>query len=298
MRYEETQNSADFTQPDRITSETFTQKATATTVSGHQEYNQTTSIAKRPLDILLVVDTSGSMDEERDALGSNLSSLFTHVRETDWRIAVTTTNPKLCLRTGWIIPKPDTDEKLQDAKDKFNDIVTQQIKNHKNNNEHPILMAVNALGGDLTSKAYDDTNCRGRQTSTNTDTYSAPASPWVRSDSHVVVIIITDEPDDQCYFFDCDTVPTELSKQLKKIGRVANVRYQIHGILSEQSTYYYSDIITNSGGTSAVGNNLPQGDDNDNPSRTSEEAYIDVLAAISTSTQKLLNKTRNISKSR
>ncbi len=48
--------------------------------------------AERPVDILFVVDNSGSMDEERENLGQRIEGLLNEIDNLDWQIAVTSTD--------------------------------------------------------------------------------------------------------------------------------------------------------------------------------------------------------------
>ena len=56
------------------------------------------------VDVLVVVDNSGSMQDEQDKLKNKLSALTKHLSTTDWRIAVITTDSS-CLAGGKIIAK-------------------------------------------------------------------------------------------------------------------------------------------------------------------------------------------------
>ncbi len=47
---------------------------------------------ERPVDILFVVDNSGSMDEERQNLGQRIEGLLNEIDNLDWQIAVTSTD--------------------------------------------------------------------------------------------------------------------------------------------------------------------------------------------------------------
>src|SRR5690606_4392624 len=46
-----------------------------------------------PLDLLVVVDNSGTMIEEQTNLSTKLAPLLSHIDKSDWQIAVTTTDP-------------------------------------------------------------------------------------------------------------------------------------------------------------------------------------------------------------
>ncbi len=118
----------------------------------------------KKLDILIVVDNSGSMAEEQVNLASKLAPLLSVVNDTDWRIAVNTTDASdPCIKT--VINKADanTDQKFFDA---VNDGIAGA------GNEQGILRAVQGLQAQCLN------------------------SSWVRDDSHLAVLIVSDE--DNC----------------------------------------------------------------------------------------------------
>ncbi len=116
------------------------------------------------LDILVVVDDSPSMAEEQANLSTKLAPLLSYVSDSNWRIAVNTTDPAAgCMRA--IINKGDAN--YQSA---FASAVMPGIKG--SGNERGILQAVNGLSD----------NCM--------------ATPWLRPNSTLAVLIISDE--DNC----------------------------------------------------------------------------------------------------
>ena len=267
--YDRTEN---FTQKDRRRREPFTQTATPTPVSDRQSYTQTSNAYDRALDILLVVDTSGSMKVERKTLGDNLSALLMHVDNTNWQIAVTTTDVGDCLDSKWIIQAS--------KRSTFANIITEGITQKisvQADTERPILMAVNALGGNLKESELVSHLCRGRKS-------TAANNDWVRSASHIVVIIITDEPTSSSSSFGTTSVAA-LPRQLNEIGRTAKEDYQIHGIVSRGSRSFYEEIIAASGGVVGIGNGF---------NSANKEGYDTVLNEISTSTLILLTQTLDI----
>ena len=117
------------------------------------------------LDVLVVVDTSGSMKEEQTNLSGKLLPLLSYVKDSDWKIGVVTTDPKDgCLR-GLIRKGDRNPEQL------FADAVSAGIQG--SGNERGILQAVNGLKGECNQ-----------------------SGSWLRSNSTVAVLIISDE--DNC----------------------------------------------------------------------------------------------------
>jgi hypothetical protein len=117
------------------------------------------------LDLLLVVDNSGSMEEEQQNLSTKLESLLSRVDKSDWQIAVTTTDSADGCRQG-LIRKSDTN-----AKSEFSRLVNQGTNG--DGVERGISQAVRGLSS----------NCLF-------------TSKWLRDDSAVAVLFISDE--DNC----------------------------------------------------------------------------------------------------
>lgn len=130
--------------------------------SGKDE-NETFSVSSMGiLDLLVVVDNSGSMKEEQQNLSTKLAPLLSYVKDSDWQIGVMTTDPKdPCLRG--LIKKGDAN-----SEQAFSDAVMAGLKG--SGNEQGILQAVEGL--------------------------KCASSNWVRSQSTVAVLIVSDE--DNC----------------------------------------------------------------------------------------------------
>jgi hypothetical protein len=117
------------------------------------------------LDIMLVVDDSGSMSEEQVNLSTKLEALISEVGKADWRIAVTTTS----MNRGCVglVTKQDVNPSL-----KFAQIFQNEIDTGGDGTEVGFYQAVRGLTMD----------CQGQS--------------WVRNDSSIAVLIVSDE--DNC----------------------------------------------------------------------------------------------------
>jgi hypothetical protein len=124
-------------------------------------------VAKGVVDIVVVVDSSGSMAEEQANLASRLAPLLSAIKDSDWRIVVTTTDPNSDCGRG-PLSKGDL---LAEAR--FKNFVNAGVDG--TGIERPILQAVNALKGDC---------------------FFGPGK-WLRSGSTVAVVVVTDE--DNCH---------------------------------------------------------------------------------------------------
>jgi hypothetical protein len=114
------------------------------------------------VDILVVVDNSGSMSQEQTELSNKLSPLLSEVADKDWRIGVVTTDPNdPCMRD--VISKGETD-----IAERFKKAVQAGVSG--TGNEQGVLQSVTGL--------------------------SCAQNSWVRKDSTIAVLIVSDE--DNC----------------------------------------------------------------------------------------------------
>jgi hypothetical protein len=118
---------------------------------------------KGVLDLVVVIDNSGSMSNEQTALQGKLPDLLTHISESEWQINIVTTDPRDgCSRT--FIRKSDAD-----AGTKFATGISPGING--DGNEQGIRMSRVGLG-------------------------CSSLNDWPRKDSTLAVLIVSDE--DNC----------------------------------------------------------------------------------------------------
>lgn len=191
-----------------------------------------TQTGNKNLDILVVVDNSGSMAEEQRNLGARLTPLLSAVEETDWRIAVTTTDPSgPCVRAA--VGKGDVN-----AETAFRKAV--QAGTMGSGNERGVLTAVKALSASCQNFAG-----------------------WMRDDSSLAVLILSDE--DNC------SDGTECRGEAHAKGdylldhlatmRVPGKNARVYGILwhpteprascptAQQPAPIYADLVARTGGS-------------------------------------------------
>jgi hypothetical protein len=114
------------------------------------------------LDLLIVIDDSGSMAEEQNNLSTKLAPLLEYIKDSDWRIGVVTTDPgRGCSRA--VIQKSDSGIATT-----FANAINAGLAG--SGNEQGILQAVAGL--------------------------SCASAPFVRANSTVAVLIVSDE--DNC----------------------------------------------------------------------------------------------------
>ena len=140
-----------------------------------------------PLDILLIVDDSGSMSTNgySQNLRDNLNPLLGHIADSDWQIVIKTTSKQGCFRAQ--INKGDPDYKT-----KFENAIGEIISRGDGREEEAIQVATIALneeGGFALSGDSNPTVCQEAKLK------------WLRDNSVVAILIVSDEDVDVT----CDT---------------------------------------------------------------------------------------------
>ena len=160
----------------------FTQGSAGTAVM--QNFTQATT-GSGPIDILVVIDNSGSMYEEQKNLATKLNPLLDSIEGADWQISVVTTDPKNgCQRA--LIRKGDAGGATTFA----NTITAAGLGG--SGNERGILMSVVGLKGSFTVPGETPGS-----TTVVSDAGACPATAsWLRPNAPVVVVIVSDE--DNC----------------------------------------------------------------------------------------------------
>ena len=119
------------------------------------------AVARSPLDILMVIDNSSSMSEVHQGLSDKLDVLLGEVKDNDWQIALTTTDPRDCPQTLLSASTPNYTQVFHRAISKL------------------------GTGGTILEQASRaallglQKDCHGKE--------------WLRPNSAVAVLIITDE---------------------------------------------------------------------------------------------------------
>lgn len=155
-------------------------------------------------DIAIVIDDSGSMDLEQNKLSTKLNDLVVALKNANWQIGVVTTTSVTvdgkdkCNLT--LIKSTD-----RDAEKKFLKAVTPGIGG--SGNEEGIRQAVNAL--------------------------KCTEMPWVRPNSTVAVLIVSDEDNCSNNGVDCPTSPANSEKYL-----IHYVEKDLHRVVGKTAGFY------------------------------------------------------------
>ena len=124
---------------------------------------------KGVLDILLVIDNSGSMSARQHKLARDLPALLSYVSDSDWQVAVIGTKLKSCLSESVTKHTPN-----------FEDRYTELVKlGATTNGEYYFYKAIHGLQGE----------CDGT------------SSAWLRKGSTIAVLIVGDQHN-ECHGYD------------------------------------------------------------------------------------------------
>lgn len=163
------------------------------------------------LDIGIIVDNSGSMEEEQQQLSTKLQALLSEVEFTDWRIAIVSTDSR-------------------DIPAKKNDWCTLIKKNEPNIDERfrqAVTLGTNGSGNEMGMRRMQDLmeyDC------------VPGAGKWYRPDSIIVFLVVSDE--DNCSYDgrDCASDASNNSdfatQVIQGVGREPGVNSRIYGLFS------------------------------------------------------------------
>ncbi len=199
-------------------------------------------VKAKPLDILLIVDDSGSMREEHASLSTKLGALLSKVEHTDWRIAVTTTDYYRNTKSAQGSSAPCLISLIKKGDDnyenKFKNLFTSTkddgsrnpdyIGLNGSNYEQGILKAVYALSQNIVCP----------------DNESEERRNWLRPGSALAIVIVSDE--DNC--FDSNYSYSGLKKCLKAVRGYDNdgnvITWPVNGETKELPKIYHDEFIT------------------------------------------------------
>lgn len=181
------------------------------------------------LDLLIVIDNSGSMAEEQQNLAARLDPLMQFVNESDWRINIVSTDPANgCSRA--VIRRGDPN-----AEATFRNAI--MAGTNGSGNEQGIRMAVEGL--------------------------SCPQANWLRPNSSIAILFVSDEDNCSSRGSGCSApynAPQYLLDHLSKnLGRMPGKDARIYGVIWQPNTAcqggysvgtQYAELIARTGGKS------------------------------------------------
>lgn len=140
-----------------------------------ETFRQTAEETKK-LDIVWIIDNSGSMSDEQAALGSNFSAFINEFidKNVDFKMAITTTDTSSSSKKGAMVSGSDT--KLTSAKAQANP------NQFKSDFKNLVKVGTNGSGNEKGLEASEGF-------------MQKYGNSWVRSDAYLAVVIISDEED-------------------------------------------------------------------------------------------------------
>ncbi len=154
------------------------------------------------LDILIVIDDSGSMKQEQENLGAKLDPLLSEINHADWQIGFATTDPTKgldCMHE--LIRKGD-----QDIPSRFEQAINIGIGG--SGNEKGIFKAIKSLNA----------SCDGQ-------------AGWVRQGASLAVLIISDEPNCTTGCSAAGDKPADLLNTISSLGKNAGEDARVYGLI-------------------------------------------------------------------
>ena len=175
-----------------------------------------------PLDVLLVIDNSGSMSSVSKKIAERLSPLLQHVSHLQWRIAITTSLQTDCLRA--VLDRSNESNVGEIFNTTVNNLINENLNGtdrSTSDDERVLEMATRALQGQLALRTmpHRDGNCNGAKVS------------WVRENSMLAVLFVSDE----------DTPSESIQPFYDQIQaiRAPHVSAKVYGIISEYGSSKY-----------------------------------------------------------
>ncbi|NCN41523.1 hypothetical protein GW916_09795 [bacterium] len=207
--------------------------------------SQTVAVrANDKLDILFVIDNSGSMSQEQKNLSQRISGFMNLIKNLDWQIGMTTTDP----RPGMVVPGPDSTKRAWGNGD-FRSLDgldgSQFVLKSK---EESLSSAQEKLESSIELGVWgsgDERGIHAVSAALNKRIYSPAQAELFRSDSALVVVLISDE--DECSNGGClSSSPSSDPKLLLK---------QIRSEFGEQKIFKFHSIIKSKEDTGCQGAN-------------------------------------------
>lgn len=226
----------------------------------HTEHFTPQASGSRQLDILLVVDNSGSMMEEQDNLAKNLDPLLEEIKDSDWQIALTTTDARDCVEK--IITPANMDEYATAVRglgvDGSGDEVAvwkiiqalqgNCIRNDSGGSEDTMLWerALQLIDGGALFAEFDE--LRDVQLPPGKDPRDVSScdrrKQWLRKDSTLAILLLTDEDHNCNKGYMCGL--TDLYFYLNSI-RTLHATARLYGLLDISSKHSKGSNISGHG---------------------------------------------------
>lgn len=173
-------------------------------------YSQSIDIkAESQVDILFVVDNSGSMAEEQVGLSNKINGFMNIVKDLDWQVALTTTDPDVNTRDKNGVSRPWGDGQFRPLDSDTGNRFFMSSKTDSLTTAQSAL--ANAIMVGTSGSGYENSISNTFRALERRSSSSAHAA-FFRPSSHLVIINISDE--DECGGGPCPTFEKSIPKNL------------------------------------------------------------------------------------
>ena len=198
-----------------------------------ETFNQSASTTKK-LDILWVIDDSGSMADEQDALGTNFSAFIDNfiAKNVDFKMAITTTDCSTDLKCGKTVSGSDT--KLTSA------MAAQNSNLFKSDFQSLVNVGTLGSGNEKGLQALEQFMVK--------DQAPAKVNKFLRSDAYLAVVIVSDEEDQSPKLVD------DYTNALKAL-KSSNGLVKVYSVVDVNDTNFGNGVTVGSARYKAASNN-------------------------------------------
>jgi hypothetical protein len=198
-----------------------------------ETFNQSASSTKK-LDILWVIDDSGSMADEQDALGTNFSAFIDNfiAKNVDFKMAITSTDCSSTLKCGKTVSGSDT--KLTSAK------AGQNSNLFKSDFQSLVNVGTAGSGNEKGLQAAEQFMIK--------DQDPAKVNKFLRSDAYLAVVIVSDEEDQSPKLVD------DYTNALKGL-KSSNGLVKVYSVVDVNDTNFGNGVTVGSARYKAASNN-------------------------------------------
>lgn len=174
------------------------------------------------LDILFVIDTSGSMSEEQYNLSAKVHYLFHYLKKVDWRANIITADSHCPISQDLPV------DLTKYSSDQATTILARELQagTAGDSSEQPLKNIVYNLQNKITT----DSRCQN-------------PGGWLRKDAKLAVIVVGDE-DDQTSLWGKDVTSGFLSS-VSSAGYLPKKNLKVFGIVNNQARGCGRDVATN-----------------------------------------------------
>lgn len=188
----------------------------------------------KDVDILFVVDNSGSMEQEQKDIGLKIGGFLDKIKDLNWQIAITTTDENVMTKSATDVARPWGDGQLRsfDGEAGMNFILKP--------NSLPLVADLEKMLGDAMNVGIKGSgNERGINAAYRAIERSAAASvnkDFIRADARLAIVVISDEDE-------CSTGLAECKAGTEESSTPANLLKKAADTLGANKVVSFNSII-------------------------------------------------------